>query len=83
MKRTSEVLHDALQLPTGERAEIAAQLLSSLDESDAEQAEAAWAEEITRRAAAVREGRADSRNWREALDEIDREIGLSPEESTA
>ncbi|MFY9819799.1 MAG: addiction module protein [Thermoanaerobaculia bacterium] len=74
MKRTSEVLHDALQLPTGERAEIAAQLLSSLNESDAVQAQAAWAEEITRRAAAVVEGRADSRNWREALDEIDREI---------
>ena len=74
MKTTSEVLHDALQLPTGERAEIAAQLLSSLDESDAERAGAAWAEEIARRAAAVREGRAESKNWREALDGIDREI---------
>lgn len=74
MKTTSEILHDALQLPTGERAEIAAQLLSSLDESAAALAEAAWAEEIARRALAVREGRAESTNWREALDEIDREI---------
>jgi putative addiction module component (TIGR02574 family) len=74
MKSTIEILHDALQLPTGERAEIAAQLLSSLEEPGAGQAEAAWTEEIVRRAAAVREGRADSKNWREALDEIDREI---------
>jgi hypothetical protein len=74
MKTTSEILHNALQLPTGERAEIAAQLLSSLDESDARVAEAAWTEEIARRALAVREGRAESKNWREALDEIDREI---------
>jgi hypothetical protein len=74
MKRTSDILQDALQLPVGERAEIAAQLLSSLDESDAEQEEAAWVEEIARRAAAVCAGSADSRNWREALDEIDREI---------
>lgn len=74
MKSASEVLHDALELPTGERVEIAAQLLSSLDGSDAGPAEVAWAEEIARRAAAVRAGQADSRNWREALDEIDREI---------
>jgi hypothetical protein len=73
MKSAREVLHDALELPTGERVEIAAQLLSSLDGSDAGQAEA-WTEEIARRAAAVREGQAESRNWREALDEIDREI---------
>jgi len=74
MKSASEVLQDALELPTGERVEIAAQLLSSLDGSDTGQAEVAWVEEIARRAAAVREGQADSRNWREALDEIDREI---------
>jgi hypothetical protein len=74
MKRTAEILQDALELPAGERAEIAAQLLLSLDDSESQRAEAAWAEEIARRATAVREGRAESRNWREALDEIDREI---------
>jgi hypothetical protein len=55
MKKTFKILHDTPEIPTGERAEIAAK-------------------EIARRAAAVREGRADSRPWREALDEIDREI---------
>jgi hypothetical protein len=62
MKNAHEILHDALELPTGDRVEIAAQLLSSLDGSEAEQAEIAWTEEIARRAAAVREGHADSRN---------------------
>lgn len=47
------VLREALTLPSRERAEVAAELLASLDEAtpnDAEAVRAAWAEELERRA---------------------------------
>ena len=49
-ERARKLLHDALELPLPERAELAADLLASLDgEPDAE-VEAAWTAEIERRA---------------------------------
>jgi len=51
--RAQEVLRDALALPLDERADVAAELLASLDEAAVEQpgdVEAAWATEIERRA---------------------------------
>jgi putative addiction module component (TIGR02574 family) len=49
-ERARKVLQDAMELPLPERAELAADLLASLDgEPDAE-VEAAWASEIERRA---------------------------------
>ena len=47
------LLREVLALPVKERADVAAQLLASLDEATAEdpaEVEAAWAEEIERRA---------------------------------
>jgi putative addiction module component (TIGR02574 family) len=51
--RAQEVLREALALPLDERADVAAELLASLDEAAAERpadVEAAWAAEIERRA---------------------------------
>ena len=51
--RAQEVLRDALALPVNERADVAAELLASLDDGSAEnpaEVEAAWAAEIERRA---------------------------------
>ena len=51
--RAQKVLRDALALPLDERADVAAELLASLDEAAVEQpgdVEAAWATEIERRA---------------------------------
>jgi putative addiction module component (TIGR02574 family) len=48
--RISHVLDEALALSTPDRAELAAELLSSLDGPADADAEAAWLEEIKRRA---------------------------------
>ena len=47
---TEELLAEALRLPRSERARVAEELLSSLEESDEEVA-TAWAEELERRRA--------------------------------
>jgi putative addiction module component (TIGR02574 family) len=51
--RAQDVLREALTLPLEERADVAAELLASLDDAAAERpadVEAAWAAEIERRA---------------------------------
>ena len=53
LSRAQEVLREALALPLDERADVAAELLASLDDAAAErpaEVEAAWATEIERRA---------------------------------
>jgi putative addiction module component (TIGR02574 family) len=49
--RARKLLHDALDLPVGERAELVANLLASLDGEPEADVEAAWAAEVERRAA--------------------------------
>ena len=51
--RTQDLLREALALPLDQRADVAAELLASLDDAAAEHpadVEAAWAAEIERRA---------------------------------
>ena len=51
--RAQELLREAMALPVRERADLAAELLASLDDAAAEdpaEVEAAWAAEIERRA---------------------------------
>jgi putative addiction module component (TIGR02574 family) len=67
MSKTSQkVLSEALQLGVSERAELAAELLASLDGVPDQDAEAAWAAEIERRAARARSGEDAGRPWTEA-----------------
>lgn len=64
--RAQEVLRDALALPINERADVAAELLASLDDARAEDAaavEAAWAAEIERRARRVMAGESEGVAW--------------------
>ena len=49
-ERARKLLHDAMDLPVSERAELAADLLASLDGDPDAEVEAAWASEIERRA---------------------------------
>ena len=49
-ERARKLLREALELPLPDRAEIAADLLASLDGESDEDVEAAWAAEIERRA---------------------------------
>jgi putative addiction module component (TIGR02574 family) len=53
--RAQELLREALALPAEERADVAAELLASLDdtETDIAEIEAAWATEIEKRARRV------------------------------
>ena len=48
--RARKLLQDAMELPLPERAELAADLLASLDGAPDADVEAAWASEIERRA---------------------------------
>ena len=65
-KMAQKVLDEALQLDLVERAEIAAELIASLDGERDDDAEAAWAAEIERRASRARTGEDGGRPWSEA-----------------
>jgi putative addiction module component (TIGR02574 family) len=69
-KTGQEVLHEALQLDLSERAELAAELLASLDGEPDEDVEAAWAAEVERRAARARSGQDIGKPWEEVRDQI-------------
>ena len=68
MTTPSQVLDAAMALNPEQRADIAHQLLLSLELADFdEDADHAWAAEIRRRQQAIREGRVVLRDWDEAL----------------
>ena len=69
----NRLLEEALQLAPNERAKIAAELLSSLDEQD-QDVKSAWATEIARRAADADADPEDEDDWRVALDEIRQDV---------
>jgi len=58
-----KVLKAALRLPAKERAVVAHSLIKSLDEGVDSDAEAAWAEEITRRVKEIDEGKTKLIPW--------------------
>jgi putative addiction module component (TIGR02574 family) len=64
--RVQALLREALALPADERADVAAELLASLDEvpaDDPAEVEAAWAREIERRARRVMSGESTGEAW--------------------
>ena len=61
----SELLKKALALPDKERAELAANLIDSLDTTVDEDAEAAWQEEVARRLHEVASGKVKTIPWDE------------------
>jgi len=73
-KATEEILRSALELELDQRAELAVELLASLDGASDEDAEAAWAVEIERRAARARSGEDAGRPWPEVRDRIKRSL---------
>jgi putative addiction module component (TIGR02574 family) len=68
------VLAEALQLDADARAEIAAELLASLDGPDDPDAEVAWAAEIERRVAEIEAGGAKLEAWEDVKRRIERDI---------
>jgi putative addiction module component (TIGR02574 family) len=65
-----KVLEEALTLPPGERADLAATLIESLDEREDEAIEEAWAHEIQRRMCEVESGTVKTIPWSEARKRI-------------
>jgi len=64
--RAQELLREALTLPVNERADVAAELIASLDEPSTQtpdEVEAAWAREIERRARRVMSGESAGEPW--------------------
>lgn len=71
---TDELLAQVLQLPRQERARLAEELLSSLEETDSEEVAAAWAPELERRSRDVAEGKVETVEWGSARAEILKEL---------
>lgn len=64
--RAQALLQEVLTLPTAERADVAAELLASLDDAPPDspaEVEAAWAHEIERRARRVMSGESAGEAW--------------------
>ena len=57
------LLEKALALPDNERAELAGSLIASLDTNVDPDADAAWQEEVARRAQEVRSGAVATVSW--------------------
>lgn len=70
---TRDLLTEALELPLDDRAKLAAELLESLEQAEADVANA-WAREIESRVAAARAGTLASTDWRAVLARVEREV---------
>ena len=73
-KTAHDVLADALRLEPNSRAELAAELLASLDGPADPDAEAAWDAEIERRIAAIEAGTMGLEPWSDVKRRIERDV---------
>lgn len=75
--RAEDLLRGALSLSNGERAELAAELIASLDgpADEPEEVQAAWAAEIARRAGRVLRGESAGEAW----SDVRQRIGARPQ----
>ena len=71
---TEELLAQVLQLPRQDRARLAEELLSSLEEADDEEVAVAWAPELERRSREVAEGKVRTVAWSTTRTEILKEL---------
>jgi putative addiction module component (TIGR02574 family) len=62
-ERAKDLLRGALELPLDQRAELAAELLASMDGEADSDVEAAWGAEIERRARQVLNGKTEALPW--------------------
>jgi putative addiction module component (TIGR02574 family) len=71
---TATVLAEALRLDEQGRAELAAELLASLDGPADADAEPLWVAEIERRVAAIEAGAATLESWDDVRRRIERDV---------
>ena len=75
--RGTQLLRDALVLPVDERADMAVQLLASLDDcasEDTAAVQAAWAREIEARARRVVAGESTAKPWNDVRAQVSRRL---------
>jgi putative addiction module component (TIGR02574 family) len=60
-----QLLQKALALPENERAELAGNLIASLDPTVDQNADAAWQQEVVRRLHEVQSGKVETTPWEE------------------
>jgi putative addiction module component (TIGR02574 family) len=74
--RAQELLREALTLPSEERADVAAELLASLDDTETDTAsiEAEWAAEIEKRARRVLAGESPGIPWEDVRRRAEAEL---------
>lgn len=74
MKRIFTLRDEALALPTEQRAELAVELLASLDDDISEEhpdeIDRAWGDEMLRRSSQVASGEVKALTWNEVLDQV-------------
>ena len=76
-QRAQELLREVLTLPPDERADVAAELLASLDEpmtDDPAAVRAAWVQEIEKRARRVLAGESTGELWEDVRDRVARRL---------
>jgi hypothetical protein len=73
-KAATRLLEQALKLDPAGRAELAAELIASLDAGADEGVEAAWAAEIDERAGRARSGDDPGESWSEVRGRIERDL---------
>ena len=73
-----QILEEALRLPVDQRADVAAEILRSLDEVESAlpqaEVERRWAEEITRRAERAARGESVGRDANEVLNSLESKL---------
>ena len=74
MTEATAILRGALELPVHQRADLALQLLESLDAESEENVEAAWAAEVGRRVESLRRGEAKTRPAADAFSDARRRL---------
>jgi putative addiction module component (TIGR02574 family) len=70
----ARILEDAMQLAANERAELAAELIASLDGAADPDAGEAWASEVRRRARDAYSGRDQGEPWAEVREQVRDEL---------
>lgn len=77
-QRAQELLREVLALPADQRADVAAELLASLDEpttdDDPAAVQAAWASEIEKRARRVMADASSGEPWEEVRERVARRL---------
>ncbi len=74
MATGKEILPRLLKLPAAERAELASELIRSLDESEDSDAEEAWVREINKRVDDVMSGRVKTVPWTKVRKRIEAKL---------